>query len=212
MNAQAHTRYKTKDGKIVPSVTTIMGLLNKPALVIWANKLGLAGIDSTKYVDKLAEIGTLVHQMILDYFKKVETDFSDYSPETRDKSENSFLSFLEWAKGKDIEPLALEIEAVSESLRFGGKFDFYGFVNGIKTLIDFKSGSGIYSEMGIQLSAYKYLLEENNIGNPEQCMIVRIPRDETESFEIKLFETKNNFEIFKHLLEIHNLQKSKEDK
>ena len=208
MNAQAHTRYKTKDGIIVPSVTTITGLLNKPALVIWANKLGLAGIDSTKYVDKLAEIGTLVHQMILDYFKKVETDFSDYSPETRDKAENSFLSFLEWAKGKDIEPLALEIEAVSESLRFGGKFDFYGFVNGIKTLIDFKTGSGIYSEMGIQLSAYKCLLEENNIGNPEQCMIVRIPRDETESFEVKLFETRNNFEIFKRLLEIHYLQRN----
>lgn len=207
MKAQAHTRYKLKDNTIVPSVTTIVGLLNKPALVNWANKLGLQGIDVGKYVDKLAEVGTLAHQMILDYFRKVETDFFEYSPEIKDKAENSFLSFLEWAKGKNIEPLALEIESVSESLRFGGKFDFYGWINKVKTLIDFKSGSGIYSEMGIQLSAYKHLIEENNIGFPEQCMIVRIPRDETESFETKVFETKNNFEIFKRLLEIYYLQK-----
>ncbi|NLH62486.1 MAG: PD-(D/E)XK nuclease family protein [Ignavibacteriales bacterium] len=208
MNINAHTIYKLKDNTRVPSVTTIVGLLDKSKfLVPWANRLGLQGIDSSKYVDALAEVGTLAHQMILDYFKKVETDFSDYSPETRDKAENSFLSFLEWAKGKDIEPLALEIEAVSESLRFGGKFDFYGLVNGIKTLIDFKTGSGIYDEMGIQLSAYRYLLIENNLGDPEQCMIVRIPRDETETFEVKSFETKDNFEIFKRLLEIYYLQR-----
>ena len=209
MNTKAHTIYKLRDGTRVPSVTTIVSLLDKSKfLVPWANRLGLQGIDSTKYVDALADVGTLAHQMILDYFKKVKTDFSDYSPETKDKAENSFLSFLEWAKGKEIEPLALEIEAVSEILRYGGKFDFYGLIDGIKTLIDFKTGSGIYYEMGIQLSAYKNLLIENNLGDPEQCMIVRIPRDETESFEVKVFETKNNFEIFKRLLEIHYLQRN----
>ena len=42
--ANAHTQYKLVDGTKVPSVTTVLGILNKPALVKWANNLGLQGI------------------------------------------------------------------------------------------------------------------------------------------------------------------------
>ena len=45
---RVHTVYKTKDGKRVPGVTTILGVINKPALVRWANNLGLQGIDSQR--------------------------------------------------------------------------------------------------------------------------------------------------------------------
>ena len=43
-SVRAHQRYKIEDGTIVPGVTTVVGILNKPALVPWANKLGLEGI------------------------------------------------------------------------------------------------------------------------------------------------------------------------
>jgi len=49
---KAHTRYYLADGTLVPGSTTVCGVLNKPALVRWANQLGLQGIDSTKYTDK----------------------------------------------------------------------------------------------------------------------------------------------------------------
>jgi hypothetical protein len=211
MKEKAHTRYKTKDGIIVPSVTTIIGLLNKPALVPWANKLGLEGIDVKKYVDKLAEIGTLAHQVILDYFKIQETDFFEYGAEVIDKAQNSFLSFLEWAKGKRIKPILIEKEGVSEGWGFGGKFDFYGEVEEILTLIDFKSGSGIYEEMAYQLAAYKTLVEYD-FAVPykvERAMILRIPRTEDEKFEIKVWTNLDKqWEIFKRLLEIYQIKKS----
>ena len=210
MKEQAHQRYKTKDGIIVPSVTTIISLLNKPALVPWANKLGLQGIDVAKYVDKTAEIGTLAHQMILDYFKNIETDFSEYSPETKDKAENSFLSFLEWIRGKKIVPTFIEKSGVSEGWGFGGTFDFYGIIDKVFTLIDFKTGSGIYPEMSIQLAAYKILLEYDyeTPYKVEQAMILRIPRTEDEKFEIKVWTNLDKqWEIFKRLLEIYQLQK-----
>lgn len=211
MTTQAHTRYRTKDGVIVPSVTTIAGLLSKPALVSWANKLGLRGIDVSKYVDELAEVGTLAHQMILDYFKNVETDFSEYSPQIRDKAENSFLSFLEWAKNKRIESIFVEKEGVSEQYRYGGRFDFYGILNGIKTIIDFKTGSGLYPEYFYQLSAYRWLLMENGY-ETERVMLVRIPRSEDETFEVKeKTDSTTDFEIFKRLLEIYYLQRDKDD-
>lgn len=53
---KAHTRYYLSDGTLVPGATTVTGLLNKPALVKWANNLGLQGIDSSKYVDKAARV------------------------------------------------------------------------------------------------------------------------------------------------------------
>jgi len=62
--AKAHQRYRTSDGTIVPGVTTVIGILNKPALVKWANDLGLRGIDSASYVDETARIGTLAHEMV----------------------------------------------------------------------------------------------------------------------------------------------------
>ena len=35
--SKVHTRYKTKDGKAIPGTTTIVGLLAKPQLIVWAN-------------------------------------------------------------------------------------------------------------------------------------------------------------------------------
>jgi len=52
--SRAHITYKLADGVPVPGVTTILSVLNKPALVKWANNLGLQGIDSSKYVDEKA--------------------------------------------------------------------------------------------------------------------------------------------------------------
>ena len=65
--SKVHTVYKTGDSIRVPSVTTILGVLSKPALIPWANRLGLQGIDSSKYVDRLATIGTLAHYWIESY-------------------------------------------------------------------------------------------------------------------------------------------------
>jgi ketopantoate reductase len=67
--SRAHIVYKTPDGKRVPGVTTITGMLDKPGLVKWANNLGLQGIDSTEHVKNLARIGTLAHLLIATEWK-----------------------------------------------------------------------------------------------------------------------------------------------
>ena len=38
--SRAHITYKLADGTAVPGVTTVLSVLNKPALVKWANNLG----------------------------------------------------------------------------------------------------------------------------------------------------------------------------
>lgn len=204
---KAHIRYKTKDGRQVPGTTTILGVLAKPQLIKWANNMGLQGIDTTKYVDKLATIGTLAHYMVECHIKGDKPDLSPYSLEEIGLAENSFLSFLEWEKQYDIHYIKSEIPLVSEQYLYGGTIDCYAMINGKKTLLDFKTGKAIYPEMIVQLTAYKNLAEENGL-EIEEVRILRIGRTEDEGFEErKETNLTNHWELFKHLRQVYEYQK-----
>jgi len=205
--ARAHTIYKLPDGVRVPGVTTILGVLNKPALVKWANNLGLQGIDSSKYRDGMADIGTLAHQMILDYFKGKDTDTSEYSRSQIELAENCLLSFWEWEKGHNIKVIKAEVPLISVEYGYGGTIDCFCSLDGIATLLDFKTGKALYSEATMQISAYAYLLKENNY-IPQALHLLRIGRDENEGFEEKVITNYNvAWQIFLRCLDIYNLQK-----
>ena len=207
MKSRAHIRYQLADGTKIPGVTTVLGILNKPALVKWANNLGLQGIDSTKYRDEMADIGTLAHQMIVDYFNKVETDTTDYSKNQIDLAENCLLSFWEWEKDHQIEVIMAEQPLVSEEYGFGGTIDLYCNLNGVPTLVDFKTGKGLYPEHTYQVAAYGNLLMTNGY-DLENMQILRIGRDANEGFEVYSGSIGwRQWELFKHCLSIYNLQK-----
>jgi len=207
---KAHTRYYLSDKTLVPGCTTVLGLLAKPALVPWANKLGLAGVDVKKYVDDKAEIGTLGHLLVTDQLAGEETDTSDYSPNTVDRATNCALSFWAWEKEHPIrDVLFVEKPLVSEMFRFGGTNDLYVQTNGHRELIDLKTGNGIWPEHKYQVAALKVLLEEN--GFPvDRVRVLNIPRAETESFAEHVLtehELEVGWEIFKHCLGIYYAKK-----
>jgi len=205
--AKAHTMYTLADGTVVPGVTTVLQVLSKPALVTWANKLGLAGIDSTKFMDEKAAIGDLAHQMIADYLRGVQTDTSEYSKQQIDQAENAVLSFLEWAKYKRISPIFLEEPMVSEQYRFGGTPDCLALINGELTLLDIKTSAAIFPEMLIQIAAYRQLVIERG-HTPYKLIILRVGRTADEGFEERLVNhVDKRLEIFLHALAIYNLQK-----
>ncbi|MCL1789905.1 MAG: PD-(D/E)XK nuclease family protein [Peptococcaceae bacterium] len=207
IGSKAHTRYKTSDGKLVPGTTTVTSLLNKPHLVAWANRLGLEGIDSSKYRDGAAEVGTLAHAMIQEHLLGDEVDFDQYSQRSIDLATRAVASFFAWENQHDIELIMSEHPLVSDELGYGGTIDCYCVLDGIPTLVDFKTGKAIYDDYFIQLAAYRHLLEEH--GHPvKQCRILRIGRDATEGFEERVVsDTDKYFEIFKHLLGVYNLKK-----
>jgi hypothetical protein len=204
MKSKAHQRYKLSTGEIVPSVTTITGQLNKPALIVWANKLGLQGIDSSKFRDDKADIGTLAHEMILAHLSKREPETEDYSKNQIDAAENSFLSYLEWEKQHLVTPILTEFQAVSETHKYGGAFDFYGSIDDTLEVVDFKTGSGIYDEMWLQVAAYGQLIKEPI----RRYRILNIPRTEDESFkeEVKT-DLSLHFEGFLKLLDFYYINK-----
>lgn len=205
--SKAHIRYKLADGKVVPGATTITGLLNKPQLVRWANKLGLEGIDSSKYTDEAAAVGTLAHEMVQAHLQGETVDTNMFSPLQVELAENALISFYEWLARHEVEPIMCEVPMVSEKYKFGGTVDCYCKLDGVPTLLDFKTGKAIYDEYFVQVSAYKELLVER--GYPvERVQILRIGRDETEGFEERaITDTRKYFQIFENLLNVYYLRK-----
>lgn len=204
---KARTRYINSRGEEVPGVTTILGVLAKPALIHWAWDLGRQGFDYRRYRDALADIGTLAHQMIADDLRGIKTDTSAYSPEQVDKAENAALSWYEWRRGHSIEPLVVEQPLVSEAYQYGGTPDCLALVDGTPTLLDIKTSRAIYQEMLIQLAAYWQLLQENG-HDVRGARILRVGRDESEGFEERAVgDMRVYWDIFYHCLQIYSLQK-----
>ena len=155
----------------------------------------------------MADIGTLAHQMIVDYFNEVKTDTDDYSSKQIGLAENCLLSFWEWEKRHKIEVIITEKQLVSTKYGFGGTIDCFCKLDGVSTLLDFKTGKAIYPEMLYQLAAYEQLLSEDS-QLIERMRILRIGRNEDEGFEERLItDASKHFEIFKSCLTIYNLQK-----
>ena len=203
--ARRHTRYYDASGTMLPGVTTVLNVIAKPALINWANRMGLEGIDTTKHVDALAGIGTLAHTMIAAHLTKTELDISDYSPKDVSKAENACLSFFEWAKRREVKTVLSEEHLVSEEFRFGGTCDWYGQLDGNLTVIDFKTGRGLYDEHTYQLAAYAHLLTENGHALKE-ARLLRVGRTEDEGFEERVFPMDTlapYFNVFKCALNLY---------
>ena len=206
-STQIHTIYKKKDGTRVPSVTTYLGILAKPALIHWAWEQGVAGLDYRKVRDQSGDIGTLVHYLIFCQLKDGNPDLSDYTQQDIVGSEPPMKKFRGWRKEHTLEPILLETPIVSEFYGFGGTPDYYGLVDGVATLIDFKTSEAFYLEHFCQLAAYERLLTGAGF-EVEKIKLLRFGKKEGEGFGEQTIEnTKLYWRIFLACQEIYELVK-----
>jgi hypothetical protein len=219
---------KNKAGKRVPSVTTIVSQLDKPALVYWAHKLGLEGVtDLYGRRDTAKKAGALTHELIETCLRDAEPiNFSeiniddvyskastiDYTDEEIELSRPIFERAVNLLKRlSPMQTLLMEHSMVSEKHQFGGRLDWYGVTAGNDshaTLLDIKSGKDIYKETIIQLAAYRGLLLEigNRVG---KVLVVRIGATPDDGEEIKVLtdaELNAAWDVFLHLRAIYDLQ------
>ena len=163
-------------------MTTILGVIAKPALVTWANRMGLQGIDTTRHVDDLAQSGTLAHGLIQEHLTGQKVDQSEFTHVQIDRAENAVLSYFEWEKHQHMETILAETPLVSEELHFGGTPDWYGKLGARRVLLDFKTSKGIWPDHLYQLAGYAYLLTEAG-HHIDEARILRIGREPEEGFE-----------------------------
>ncbi|CAB4165147.1 hypothetical protein UFOVP916_61 [uncultured Caudovirales phage] len=124
-----------------PSVTELLQLLNKPALIGWANKQGLLGIDINKAKKVWLNDGSSIHNQIEKFIK-------DGEPFINSEHQKKFIEFI-----SDKEILGLEQNI--ETDWFIGRYDMKIKWNGKIYLIDFKiNHKNIYLENRLQLVGY----------------------------------------------------------
>jgi len=217
---KAHTRYKNAEGKVVPSVTTIIGGnlgWNKGALIGWARKMALQGIDPNKERDEAADVGTLAHALIEEYItdkaphlEVVPLDRDLYAPANLEMAMNAFNAFVNWEEQYEVdltdERVRAEERLVSEWLQYGGTLDLIAPVSGELALIDFKSTNDLYAEHRIQLAAYEWLYEEN-YGEAVPTYLLQISKDAADFHHHHFADLSNELEIFRLLARIHDLHK-----
>lgn len=171
--------YKTADGKRVPGVTTILGKFKEPgALMAWAHKLGLEGIDFRKARDDAGDAGTLAHTWIDDEIHgRPMTRPGGATDETCTLAQQGLDAFRRWRDGVKLEILDTERPLVSEQFRFGGTFDALGIANGEKVVLDWKSSNRVYREHVAQCAAYRQLLREHGHPDVTGARLLRVGKE-----------------------------------
>lgn len=173
-----------------PSVTTIIGVLDKPALVGWAANKAIDYIlehrndmDGAHFWDnarkawrdaasKAADHGTAVHALAEEWIKG-----GTPLPDT-DEHARAFEALQAWAERERLAFTEAETEVFSTAWGYAGKLDAIATDGmGRRVLVDFKTSSGIWPEYKVQVSAYKAAYEEQTGQRIDRLVIVRIDKE-----------------------------------
>ncbi len=199
----------------VPSVTTVLSVINKPALINWAANQAVAYVETyirpglsydevqlkqifndakrahMKRKQDTADIGSMVHEWISKFIKGENPELP-----INEQLKSSVSNFLEWKEKHNVKFLLTEQPVYSRKYNYCGTLDFVATIDDNLFLGDIKTSNAIYDEYWIQLSAYGMARSEEFPSEEyKQQGIIRISRDG--SFEFKVSENKDDcFEAF----------------
>lgn len=170
MKYSDHAAYYNDNYEEVPSVTTILKLLNKPSLCKWANYLGFKRENIDKVLELSAEKGTAVHAVLNSLLFGTEYEVQFYGDFTQTYMNKMLDNFNNWRSNHMLEPIFGEKQFACDE--FGGTVDLYCKLDGKYTILDFKTSKKFYSSMFIQLSAYYYMLNLKEYQVDQVCILL----------------------------------------
>ena len=174
--------YETPDGKLYPSITTVLSTRNKKGLFEWRKRVG---DEVANYVARTsANRGTAVHHMCEDYLNNFPTEW----PDKWSEHEKKFLPFclFKQLENKVLQKIdnirSQECALFSNKYRVAGRVDCIAEYDGKLSIIDFKTSTKERNDEWnenyyIQASAYAEMFEEQT-GTPiEQIVILVVTED-----------------------------------
>lgn len=225
------------DDKVVYGVTSITGIIDKPALKYWAVNMGIeylkenlkpgVALDEieistllaetksahTKRLSKAGDIGTQIHEWLEKYVKARINKKPVPKRPINKEMQKAISGFFEWAKENKVKLIASEQKIYSKKFHYAGTFDLLASVNGKKTIVDFKTSKAIYPEMFLQASAYLQAKEEE-LGEQIDggVIILRLSKESKEitPFEVQSVDRKevdNLIKVFISCLNIYTWQR-----
>lgn len=176
-----HINYINDKNIEVPSVTTILGVLNKTGLIAWANYIGKKGLDYKKFLEERALVGTFAHSKIEAFLLNNEKPLIGSQKLLQEAEEicNKFKVSVGSFPMRNI-----ITEKSLAGARFGGTLDIICDIKlndeYVTILGDFKTSKDTYDSHFIQLGGYLALLKELEIDTYNKikyCMIFVVNKD-----------------------------------
>lgn len=224
--------YQTPSGDLVPSVTNVIGILDKPALPRWSAKMvaeramvlkhSLPKMEDGEIVDMLkavpwqksnraAERGTDIHEYLEYALREYEL------PELSVDAEPYRAAADAWLASHDIEVVETELTMFHPS--YAGTCDLVAYIDDRLTIADFKTSKAIYDEAALQLAALwgcftdrdgvalPWRYETGELAETPVLLVVRIGED---GFEEKVVaDPQASLEAFHGLLAAWNWKHGK---
>jgi hypothetical protein len=221
----SHRYYAVVRGRkfSVPSVTTALASIDKPALIPWAVNQSLDFVRSAiapgvehaeSYLEEVyaqakqasrttrrvaADIGIQAHA-ILERYPDCGT--------IPDGSVGSCVSGgINWLQRNGVQFQSRECLVYSRRHRFSGRFDGLAIVNEVLSLIDWKTSTGIYPEYRLQTAAYVAAYEEEHPdARIEQRILIHLGKEDG-AFTPHVYSRaslRKDFAAFLAALRVHN--------
>ena len=152
--------------ELLPSITNVIGVINKPALVGWAARevatkawelrRSLQEMEEADALQVLkgapyrksgraADRGTTIHAYL-------EARLNGLQPEVLDGEARQYQAGADaWLADWQVEPLATELTVFADE--YAGTGDLWCRRDGTLCIVDFKTGKAIYSEAALQIAA-----------------------------------------------------------
>ena len=174
--------YLTPEGKLYPSITTVLQRRKMEGLMEWRKKVG---DDVANYVARTAaHRGTKVHHMCEDFLNNMESNY----PEKWAEHKKNFLPYVLFGQLKPVlmqkvnNILAQECGLYTDKYRVAGRVDCIAEYNGVKSIIDFKTSRKERNDdwnesYYIQASAYAEMFEERTGVAINQIVILVVTED-----------------------------------
>ena len=177
-------RYYTASGEAYPSVTTVLSVLSRQAIMEWRQRVG--NEEANKVSRKASTRGTKIHLLCEDILNNKEIDTSNMSLLDKEMF-NKFRPLLDRIDNIHGQEVAL----YSDHLRLAGRVDCIAEYNGKLSIIDFKTAAKPKRKEWIdnyfaQAAAYAIMYEERtDIPIDQSVIMIAVEGDEPQVFTEK---------------------------
>lgn len=216
------------------SVSEVIGILSKPALLPWAVGLAQRGLDHREESGRAVRIGSCTHDLVEQMLLAMhgseginghdaltvpsDGDINDALKQwdlgngERDAVVNCVTAWVAWwnERGHKYKIVRIEERHHDTVNDVGGTWDFEGVdENGDAFILDWKTSAGAYEDYIIQTAAYAFMSREKHGTDIKRVGIVRLDK-KTGDYE-ECWATDEAFaaglRIYESLAEIHHVKR-----
>ena len=186
-------KYFTPDGNAYPSITTVLSIIGKEAIIAWRNRVGEE--EANKVSRQASTRGTAVHKLAEDYVDNKEdwrgkhmpaniATFNSIRPVLDEKLDNVWMQ---------------EVFLYSDKLKCAGQVDCIGEWEGVLSIIDFKTSRRVKKKEDItnyfiQMCFYAAaFLERTGIAIKQAVVVMAVDDHEPLIFKVNTYDYLEHF-------------------